>query len=160
MQLKAFTVLSSDSQPFTLESDCVVSVVFDPRVRGVYCAARRVAAIWDTGASYSVISDRLAAELQLPVSSRVKIHTIAGRTRVRTYDVNLSLPGDIDFYNHPVYSGDLPPGIDVLIGMDIITLGDLAITTLSGHPKFTFQLPSTHDFDFQQDLNLLPPPTH
>ncbi|MDR3184029.1 MAG: SEC-C domain-containing protein, partial [Prevotellaceae bacterium] len=43
---------------------------------------------------------------------------------------------------------------DVLIGMDIITQGDFAISQSEGNTKFTFQMPSTHDFDFDKEHRL------
>jgi uncharacterized protein YecA (UPF0149 family) len=35
--------------------------------------------------------------------------------------------------------------------MDIIVRGDFAISQSSGKTKFTFQIPSTHDFDFYKE---------
>ncbi len=39
-------------------------------------------------------------------------------------------------------------GIDLLIGMDIIGLGDFAVTNLNGVTQFTFRLPSVESIDF------------
>ncbi|MDR1937239.1 MAG: SEC-C domain-containing protein, partial [Tannerellaceae bacterium] len=36
--------------------------------------------------------------------------------------------------------------------MDIIGQGDFSITSSNGQLKFSFQYPSTHDFDFEHDL--------
>lgn len=45
-------------------------------------------------------------------------------------------------------------GIDLLIGMDIIGLGDFAVTNLNGVTQFTFRLPSVESIDFvNQPLN-------
>ena len=49
-----------------------------------------------------------------------------------------------------VTEGDIT-GTDVLIGMDIISQGDFAITASQGETKFTFQIPSTHDIDFVKE---------
>lgn len=43
---------------------------------------------------------------------------------------------------------DLGPNIDLLIGMDIISLGDFAITNVNGKTTFSFRLPSTSIIDF------------
>jgi hypothetical protein len=51
--------------------------------------------------------------MSLPVPGRLPFHTAGGLIYSNTYDINLSLLSDIDFYNHPVYSGDLPPAIAV-----------------------------------------------
>lgn len=38
--------------------------------------------------------------------------------------------------------------IDLLIGMDIIGLGDFAVTNLGGNTVFTFRVPSVEKIDF------------
>ncbi len=42
-------------------------------------------------------------------------------------------------------------GADVLIGMDIITQGDVAITNLGGNTVFSFRIPSQKQVDFVQE---------
>lgn len=37
---------------------------------------------------------------------------------------------------------------DMLIGMDIISQGDFALTNRDGRTVFSFQIPSTHLYDF------------
>ena len=49
-----------------------------------------------------------------------------------------------------VASGDLKD-TDVLIGMDVISMGDFAVTARNGCTKFSFQIPSTHDIDFSAE---------
>ena len=41
-------------------------------------------------------------------------------------------------------------GFDVLIGMDIITLGDFSITNVNGKTVFSFRIPSTETVDYVQ----------
>jgi len=69
---------------------------------------------------------------------------------VNTYSVNILLPNDITFSALKVTEAVLS-GVDVLIGMDIILKGDLAVTTSQGKTKFTFQIPSTHDTDYAKE---------
>ena len=40
---------------------------------------------------------------------------------------------------------------DVLIGMDIISRGDFAITHPGGRTKFSFRVPSQADIDFVEE---------
>ena len=42
---------------------------------------------------------------------------------------------------------------DVLIGMDIITQGDFAVTNRCGRTKFSFRFPSQADIDFVSEDN-------
>ena len=44
-------------------------------------------------------------------------------------------------------------GFDVLIGMDIITLGDFSITNVGGKTIFSFRVPSTETIDYVQQDN-------
>ena len=42
-------------------------------------------------------------------------------------------------------------GIDVLIGMDIISKGDFAVSNYNGKTQFSFRLPSQEDVDYKKD---------
>lgn len=44
---------------------------------------------------------------------------------------------------------------DILIGMDIISLGDFAVSRIGSNVKFTFQLPPTHATDYDEEHHLL-----
>ena len=59
----------------------------------------------------------------------------------------------IHVYNLKVTEGKLPDGVDMLIGMDIINLGDFAITHKNGGTVFSFQIPSTRHYDFVKKIN-------
>jgi len=40
---------------------------------------------------------------------------------------------------------------DIIIGMDIMTQGDLALTNLEGRTVFSFRIPSLHTVDFEAE---------
>ena len=44
-------------------------------------------------------------------------------------------------------------GIDILIGMDIISKGDFAISNYNGKTQFSFRLPSQQDVDYKSEYN-------
>ena len=48
---------------------------------------------------------------------------------------------------------ELGPSSDVLIGMDVITMRDFAITNRDGKTKMTFRVPSTVSYDYVQEIN-------
>ena len=50
-----------------------------------------------------------------------------------------------------VSCADLGRDLDVLIGMDIISLGDFAITNVGGKTTFSFRFPSIAEIDFVKD---------
>jgi len=112
-------------------------------------------ALWDTGADGSVISNSVVSALRLMPDGKVRICHADGMSLVNTYTVDLRLPSGVVFKNLTVTSGDLAD-VDVLIGMDIISMGDFALTAPGGCTKFSFKIPSTHDIDFRiskGDLN-------
>lgn len=58
------------------------------------------------------------------------------------------MPNNVIVQNVIVACADLGINIDLLIGMDIISLGDFAITNVNGKTIFSFRLPSVSIIDF------------
>jgi uncharacterized protein YchJ len=79
-----------------------------------------------------------------------QVHTASGTDIVNTYLINIGLPNKVRFALVPVTEAQLS-GTDVLIGMDIISVGDFAITNKDGKTTFSFQLPATHKIDFVEE---------
>jgi hypothetical protein len=110
-------------------------------------------ALWDTGATGSVISQRVVQACQLRSIGTRKVNHVQGSTEdVPSYAVNVKLPSDVEFQDLRVILGNLR-GYDVLIGMDIISLGDFAITHPDGNTKFSFRIPSQAAIDFAKANN-------
>lgn len=109
--------------------------------------------LWDTGASASVITNRVAQALGLTPTGMSKVSHAQGTSIVNTYIVNIILPNGIQVCNLKVSEGNLPKGIDMLIGMDVISLGDFVITHRNGGTVFSFQIPSTHEYNFVKQIN-------
>jgi uncharacterized protein YchJ len=57
------------------------------------------------------------------------------------------LPNKVIIPDIKVLSGDFQ-GYDIIIGMDIITLGDFALTNFEGKTKCSFRMPSMMEIDF------------
>ncbi len=105
-------------------------------------------AIWDTGATGSVITKRIADECGLKPYSMVQCHTASGKMNTSVYFVNMILPNDMEINYIPVTEGLLCQDIDVLIGMDIISHSDFAVTNKDGKTMFSFMMPSHEHIDF------------
>jgi predicted aspartyl protease len=103
-------------------------------------------ALWDTGAEGSVISERVAKALGLEPTGLARVYHANGESMVNTYSVNIFLPNNTAFYV-PMVTESILTGTDVLIGMDIISMGDFTVTASKRKTKFSFQIPSTHDTD-------------
>ena len=84
--------------------------------------------IWDTGATNSVITERVVNALGLKTIGITRIQNTQGFAFPNTYLISLCLPeGNVRFPNLRATEGKMV-GFDVLIGMDMISQGDLLIT--------------------------------
>ena len=112
-------------------------------------------ALWDTGATNSMITRRVVDDLGLTSEGYARILHVAGvEEKVPRFFVNLVVLAGLHFPGLSVMQGELH-GTDVLIGMDIINRGDFAISNRNGATTFSFRIPSVEDFDFAaQDSSL------
>jgi hypothetical protein len=110
-------------------------------------------ALWDTGATGSLINSQLAHELNLtPVGSRTLIHD-GGQDLRNTYIVNIFLPNHVAIWGALVAeSGNIVGNFDAIIGMDIITMGDMALTNCNGESCMSFRIPSIAQVDYVEDF--------
>ena len=76
--------------------------------------------------------------------------TDVNETRISpTYLINITLLNSLQVREIVVTQGGLPnSNADVLIGMDIINLGDFAVTNNGGATAFSFRFPSMEKIDF------------
>lgn len=128
-----------------LPTDCGI---IDSYVKEGVSEVAEFRALWDTGADGSVISNSVVSALGLIPDGKIRVYHADGMSLVNTYTIDLRLPSGVVFRKLMVTSGDLKD-TDVLIGMDVISMGDFAITASHGVTRFSFQIPSTHDIDFR-----------
>ena len=99
-------------------------------------------AMWDTGATCCLISQKLVDELGLkPIgTSEISQATVTEESNV--YLVHVGLPNGQVVLNVEALG---TPGndYDFVIGMDIIGQGDFAFTNKDGRSVFSFRRPST-----------------
>ena len=69
-----------------------------------------------------------------------------------TYLINLFLPNNAALKALRVSEGSIA-GADMLIGMDVIGMGDFAITNCNGFTWWTFRIPSIEGIDFVEEIN-------
>ena len=96
-------------------------------------------ALWDTGASSSCISERMARKLGLrPVDTGVGIST-TGKQDITYYIVDIVLTPEMVFKNVKIAGFPLQNhDVDFVIGMDIISKGTLLVKNNSGKTVVTF----------------------
>ncbi|MDR0289479.1 MAG: retropepsin-like domain-containing protein [Treponema sp.] len=117
----------------------------------------KVRAIWDTGATHSVISNKIKEQMKLiPISSKL-VYGVNSKQYVDIVAASIKLPNDLVIDKNRFYVCNLPSGIDMLIGMDIIQLGNFHISNTDGKTQFSFvvpPLPSLYDLaEEAQKLN-------
>ena len=106
-------------------------------------------ALWDTGATGTCISRELARQLHLVPTGFTDICTPSGKSTMNTYLIDIVLPNSVAVRQVPVCESEIgAQGLGVLIGMDIITLGDFSISNLHGKTTFTYRMPSIEETDF------------
>ncbi len=138
-----------------LVSDVGVSIPFSGSVEEQKSLdIRNYKGIWDTGATGSVITKKIADELGLIPTGQTEVHTASATEIKNTYLVNIYLPMKVSFHAVKVTEAVLHGDIEMLIGMDIITSGDFAITHFEGKTKMSFGVPSVKSYDFVENINV------
>lgn len=110
---------------------------------------RPCVAVWDTGANGTVITKQVADELGLKPIGITEVYHAQGKGLTNEYLVNVALLNGVVIPGVRVTEGVLA-GCDVLIGMDIIAMGDFAVTNANSHGGTTlsFCIPSVAEIDF------------
>ena len=103
-------------------------------------ARRQFTAIWDTGANATSISNRVAKSLALVAIDHVSVETANGKCDAPIYLIDVILPNGHSVKCIEAMGTNLNV-CDALIGMDIITQGDMLITN-APNTRFEFRLPS------------------
>src|SRR3989338_678731 len=152
---QSLTVTAQGGVLRVLNTICSVSPCFDPLLsQGAtipsFCD---FTAIWDTGASASVINQKVVEQCNLVPIGMTQVQTAGGLNTVETFMVSFRLPHNVGFRDVLVTKGDLGSGADILIGMDIITTGDFSITNKGGITVFSFRTPSLHHVDYLKKHN-------
>ncbi len=145
----AFTSLASN-RVNVLESTAGLTIAFNPSnpPSNPPPQPTEYKAIWDTGATNSVITNKVVAELSLQPISIVRVKHGGGESDRPVYLVNIVLPNKVVFYEVRVTEGDIHGDYEVLIGMDIIGAGDFAVTNKDNKTMFSFRFPPIEHIDF------------
>jgi hypothetical protein len=112
-------------------------------------------ALWDTGASKSVIKPQVAKDLQLTPVGTANLSHGGGTSQRPTYIVTFGLPNQVLIAGSLV--SEVPDNGDfgAIVGMDVITLGDFSITNVNGQTWMSFRTPSCVAIDYVEEANQL-----
>lgn len=109
---------------------------------------RKLRCCFDTGANCTAINQKTAQELGEAVKQNgVTMLSPNAVTKTSQYTADILLPNDMVICQHPVNVIESP--IDIFVGMDIIGIGDFALTTRNGQKLLSFVVPHQIEIDFQ-----------
>jgi len=148
----AFTV-AYDGRVNVLKSPAHISKAFNPLSypkppSPEAVGAREYTAIWDTGATSSVITQKIASDCGLKPIGIAKVQTAKGETTAPVYLASIFLPNKVVIPQLRMIEGIIAGDAEVLIGMDIISQGDFAVTNKDGKTTFSYRWPSIERIDF------------
>lgn len=107
---------------------------------------------WDTGATNTCISEEIVKKYNLVPLSMTKSRTPYGVLETFIYSIDIVINNEVMFQNWNVMGSKIgAQGIDILIGMDIISKGDFAISNFNGKTQFSFRIPSKKDVDYKNE---------
>lgn len=136
-----------------LECDIEIGKPFSPLSSQVPLPyPQKFKAIWDTGAQGTTIATSLAGLLKLRQTGTIRVQGVTGCKDCNKFLISLHLPTGIVIPQLEVSDCPEDIGCDVLIGMDVITMGDFAVSNLFGNTTFTFRIPSVERINFTNQL--------
>ncbi len=102
-------------------------------------------ALVDTGATGSCVSKKFAQAVKLQYFSMSTVCNSHGKVVVPLYYVDVFLPNGVMFQNIKVTEFNSDADFDFIIGMDILSLGDVSITNAGGKMLFSFRMPPNNE---------------
>ncbi|MGH8128276.1 MAG: retropepsin-like aspartic protease [Gammaproteobacteria bacterium] len=152
-RLQCLTIKAHHGLARSIVTRCGISAGFDLNAN----PAPKIApdcefdAVWDTGAMACVISQQVVDACKLKPIGMTQVRGVHGVKTAEIYLVSVYLPSHVCCVNVKVTKGDLGDGPQILIGMDIISRGDFAITTEHGKTVMSFRMPSVKCIDFVEE---------
>ncbi len=150
MDAHSFTV-KYNGRANQLKTDVLVSIAFDPHDPSQtesFPPPHKFVALYDTGATNTVVSERVINECRLKPTGVTRVQHVGGISTTEVFLLNIMLPNEVGIPQLKVSKGVLFGGFDVLIGMDILNRGDFSLTNKDGKTTFSFRYPSIECIDF------------
>ena len=148
----SFTTVS-EGLANVLVNECEISKAWLPSSGLPPPEKAKFRAVWDTGATTSVISQNVVDACELVPIGATRVTGVLASEIADVFLVNILLPNQVGITELPVTLAKFV-NPNVLIGMDIIGRGDFAVTHAGGNTKFSFRMPSQADIDFVQESRM------
>jgi len=115
----------------------------------------RTTALWDTGATSSVLTATVAKQLALTSVGLLQVKHAGGSDHRNAYVVNFFLPNMVVVSNVMVSECADTGQFGAIIGMDIIARGDFSLTNVNGETWASFRIPSVSPIDYVAEADRL-----
>jgi predicted aspartyl protease len=133
-----------------LPVDVSIAPAFNPHTTKTQPTHKQYRAIWDTGATNSVITNKVINECNLKPIGMAEVHHAKGKGTSEVFLVNILLPNNVGVAEVRVTQGDLIGDFEILIGMDIISRGDFTVSNFNGNTCVSFRIPSVGHIDLRE----------
>jgi hypothetical protein len=111
-------------------------------------------ALWDTGASISAITPEIMKKLKVTPIDKKTIGGIHSAQLVDIVLITIELPNSVVKKNLRVAVCNITSNVGAIIGMDIISLGDIAISNGNSQTLLSFAVPPFNEkIDFSKIQN-------
>ena len=98
--MQNFTAFTKEEKGLINVLRTQISIIIDKKINPNYTKIEdKYDAIWDTGATNTVISEKLAQELNLTPIGKVNVSTAGGIIEVNKYILGLKLPNNLHIKN-------------------------------------------------------------
>ncbi len=111
--------------------------------------AIKCSGIWDTGSHGCVISSKLIESLKPPFIGFKLISGVLKKGWSPEYLLNIHLSDDFIIKGVGACEGSNLDDNEFLIGMEVINMGDFAITNVNQKTAFSYRIPSIRRINFQ-----------
>lgn len=151
-------------QAFTAKADKIVAQIivpvrlskaFDPLISpNAPFPLFDTMALWDTGATKSVITKATVTKIGLISTGNTMVNHAGGSSLSNTYVINVFLPNKVLLAGIQVSDcPDTAGNFGAIIGMDVISSGDLSISNVNNQTWISFRIPSYKPCDFVNEYN-------
>jgi predicted aspartyl protease len=154
-QTRVFTTIFN-GRAREIINDCSISSPYDERLNPGAKPPKihAIKALWDTGATGSAITPAVAKLLGLIPTTKTNVQHADGISLQNVYYVNIYLPNKVVVpFVKATECNNIVGNFDIIIGMDIISLGDFAITNVGNKTTFSFRMPSLKTIDYVKEFN-------
>ena len=118
-----------------------------------------VKALWDTGATLTFIKPELKEQLKLSMvrtESSAVIAGVGGYVKADFTYASILLSKNFLIEYCPIYVVGFPVNVDIIIGMDIINMGDFIVCNTENKTSFSFIVPALPSrTNFADNVNIL-----